>query len=46
VKRDILFSLRAILNLLDRSMHDALTADLEEIKRMLTGLIVRLKADS
>jgi len=33
------------LKLLDGSTHDALTADLEEIKRMLTGLIARLRAD-
>jgi four helix bundle protein len=34
------------LDFLDRSMHDALTADIEEIKRMLAALIARLKADS
>jgi four helix bundle protein len=34
------------LKLLDGSMHDTLTANLDEIKRMLTALIARLKADS
>jgi four helix bundle protein len=34
------------LAFLDRSAHETLTADLEEIKRMLTALIARLKADS
>jgi four helix bundle protein len=33
------------LDFLDRSLHNTLTADLEEIKRMLTALIARLKAD-
>jgi four helix bundle protein len=33
------------LAFLDRSVHNTLTADLEEIKRMLTALIARLKAD-
>ena len=33
------------LDFLNRSIHDALTAGLEEIKRMLTALIARLKAD-
>lgn len=39
------FLLARDLKFLDRSVHDTLTADLEEIKRMLSGLIARLKAD-
>ena len=34
------------LKFLEGSGHSRLTADLEEIKRMLTALIARLKADS
>jgi four helix bundle protein len=34
------------LGLLDHTVHDKLTAELEEIKRMLTALIARLRADS
>jgi len=34
------------LKFLEGSVHNKLTADLEEIKRMLTALIARLKADS
>ena len=34
------------LGLQDHTVHDKLTADLEEIKRMLAALIARLRADS
>ena len=34
------------LTLFDHAIHDRLTADLEEIKRMLAALIARLRADS